>query len=338
MKNNTQVSETYKISTYGFCVNLSIIFLISLVISIIPLLLSREDAVFYSSQPFFIAVLLLFVGIMYYRWYGIMLAIFTFAICGVIYRQDPIMTFMNSMVNVIQIVILLLSYLGFKRIKTKNLNLYSKGVFFVSLYNFVLILLFIGYIVYCTSFKENIISMLEKFSAIVFVLTIIKVISARDIRLLYFTFLIALFPSVIASLLSSIINQVSSETRLDYIITWSLSNYVLLQTAGYLLCQIFFNREIKMLINTKIINLDANSIIFYISTIMWNLLILWMMNNEIIKVNSSIYFFPWALGNIFLIMNLYFSSFYDSEAENDKFAWYEKRVITVEKTQYLLSH
>ena len=326
-----QLPETYTISTYGFCVNLSIIFLISLVISIIPLLLSQEDTIFYSSQPFFIAVLLLFVGIMYYKWYGIMLAAFTFTFCSFSYNPDFLNTLLNSIINILQIVVLLLSYLGLKKIKTPNLNMYSKGDFFISLYNFALILAFIAYIIYCTSSKRNIINILGIFSIAIFILTIIKAIIARDIRLFYYTFMIALLPSVVVSFLSSFINNITPESRFEYIAIWSLSNYILLQTAGYLSYQIFFTREIKMIENSKILRLDANSIILYLSIVIWNMLIFWMMNNEIINVNSSIYFFPWALGNIFLIMNLYFSSFYDAEAENDKFAWYEKRVIIVEK-------
>ena len=86
-----------------------------------------------------------------------------------------------------------------------------------------------------------------------------------------------------------------------------------------------------MLHNAKIVQADASSIALYLSILTWNMLILWMMNSDIIRVNSYIYFFPWTLGNVFLIMNLYFSSFYDAEAETDKFAWYEKRVIVVEK-------
>lgn len=331
MKCNSQISETYKISTSGFCVNFSIIFLISLVISIIPLLLSKDSSVFYSSQPFYIAVLLLFVGVMYYKWYGVLLAVFTFIICGICYNFNPSIAILNSIINVGQIVLLLLSYLGLKKIKTENLNMYSKGEFLISLYNFTLILVFIVYIIYCTSIKKNTIDFLGIFSVIVLILTVVKAVTAKDVRLVYFTFMIALFPSVIVSSVSAYFNEIPSEFRNEYIIVWSLSNYILLQTAGYLMYQIFFTREIKMLENRKILKVDVGSIVFYISILIWNLLILWMMNNDIIKVNSIIYFFPWALGNIFLIMNLYFSSFYDAEAEIDKFAWYEKRVVIVEK-------
>ncbi len=324
-------SETYKLSTYGFCLNISIIFLISLAISIVPLLFSKESAVFYSSQPFYIAVLLLFVGVMYYKWYGVLLAAFTFAICGFFYRSNPSIAFLNSAINIVQIILLLLSYLGLKKIKAQNLNMYSQGKFFLSVYNFVLILAFIAYIVYCTSQKTDIINILALFSSFILIITLLKAAVAKDVRLIYFTFMIALLPSVVVSFISAFVNEVAADARFNYIVVWSLSNYILLQTAGYLLYQIFFTREIKMLDNAKIVQVDASSIALYLSILTWNMLILWMMNSDIIRVNSYIYFFPWTLGNVFLIMNLYFSSFYDAEAETDKFAWYEKRVVVVEK-------
>ncbi len=300
MESKSQISETYKISTNGFCVNISIIFLISLVISIIPLLLDTEATIFYSSQPFYIAVLLLFVGVMYYRWYGVLLAVFTYTICGLFYGLSPNIAILNSTINMAQIVFLLLSYFGLKKIKAENLNMYSKGDFFVSFYNLILILSFIAYIIYCTSINRNTINILGVFSAIVLIVTIIKAVFARDVRLVYFSFMIALLPSIFISSLSAFLNGIPSENRFEYIIVWSLSNYILLQTAGYLMYQIFFTREIKMLENNKILKIDASSIAFYISILIWNLLILWMMNNDIIKVNSSIYFFHGHWGTFFL--------------------------------------
>ena len=274
MNNPEKSSETYKLSTYGFCLNLSIIFLISLVISIVPLLFSKESTVFYSSQPFYIAVLLLFVGVMYYKWYGVLLASFTFAICGFFYRFDPYMASVNSAINIMQIILLLFSYLGLKKIKTQNHNMYSKGEFFVSGYNFLLILVFIAYIVYCTSFRTNIVNILVLFSSIILAITLIKTAVAKDVRLLYYTFMIALLPSVIVSFISAFFNQIPHEARFEYIVVWSLSNYILLQTAGYLLYQIFFTREIKMLDNAKVVQVDASSIALYLSILSYFLLYL----------------------------------------------------------------
>ena len=43
------------------------------------------------------------------------------------------------------------------------------------------------------------------------------------------------------------------------------------------------------------------------------------------------YFFPWALGNTFLLSNLYFSSSQSVISETDKFKWFEERIIVIEK-------
>lgn len=80
------------------------------------------------------------------------------------------------------------------------------------------------------------------------------------------------------------------------------------------------------------ISIDISTIAFYLSIFVWNILILTLIDNDVIKFYSYIYFFPWALGNILLLINLYFSVYTESEfKEGDKFEWYEKRVIVVEK-------
>jgi hypothetical protein len=58
-----------------------------------------------------------------------------------------------------------------------------------------------------------------------------------------------------------------------------------------------------------------------------------MMYLKVLPSSQSIYFFPWALGNIFLISNLYFSRYNDTEKikKDELFKWHEGRVITVEK-------
>ena len=336
METSNRHTETYKISTYGLCVNVCIMFLVSLLVSTMPLLLNRESSIFYTSQPLYIAVLLLFVGVMYYRWWGILMTVFTFVICGVFYKSDPSVAFLNSSMNIVQIVLLLLSYEGIKRIKVKNRNMYSQGAFFMSFYNFVLILLFIGYLINCFSETTGATYNLLIFSAIVLLLTLIKSFVARDVRLVYYTFMIALLPSLLVSTLSSFLCNIPTDEKCSYIAVWTSSNYILLQTVGYLLYQIFFTKRIIMTKIRSILEVDVSSIVLYISTVIWNLLILGMLNNDIIKVNSHIYFFPWALGNIFLLMNLYFSNFHDAESETDKFSWYEKRVIVIENNTRII--
>ena len=69
------------------------------------------------------------------------------------------------------------------------------------------------------------------------------------------------------------------------------------------------------------------------ATILLNTFILYLLFSHVIEENGYLYFFPWLLGNVFLLSNLYFTKFKDADGikENNRFDWYEKKIITVEK-------
>ena len=58
--------------------------------------------------------------------------------------------------------------------------------------------------------------------------------------------------------------------------------------------------------------------------------IIYLFYLNFFHLNNLIYFFPWALGNVFLSLNLIFSRYNDAENVENKFDWYEKRAIVVE--------
>jgi hypothetical protein len=325
-------NDIYKITISKVCANISILILISLVVSIVPLMLSAEDAIFFTSQPLYIAVLLLFVTTMYYRQWGLVIAAVTFAICSFNVNLDVKDAITNSTINVFQIFLLLLSYTWLKKLKIKNNNLYSNGRFFISLYNYLLLLIFIGYLSYSTMTKAVSTPILYVFSLGLALITICKSIIEKDGRLVFYTVTISFMPSFIASSVSAILSRVPTAIIFDYISVWTLSNYILLQTAGYLMYQIFYSRKKIFDMSRKLIEIDLSCLLFYVAILAWNILMIWMICNKTILFNSYIYFFPWILGNLFLIMNLYFCSNHtDANAGKDKFAWYENRVIVVEK-------
>lgn len=140
--------HAYNVLTSGICINLSIMILVSLIISVFPLLLNVDTAVFYTSQSFYIAVILLFVVIMYYKSWGLLVGTLTFMIYGIIIDLPLGIMFTNTIANVFQLLILLLSYNKIRKIKIENRNKYNTGEFFLNVYNFLLMVLFIFYMTY----------------------------------------------------------------------------------------------------------------------------------------------------------------------------------------------
>jgi hypothetical protein len=324
--------DIYKITISKVCANISTLILISLVVSIVPLMLSTDAAIFFTSQPLYIAVLLLFAAIMYYQRWGLIIAAITFVICSFAVDFSLKNAIINSAINVFQIWLLLLAYLGIMKLKMKNRNLYSKGKFFISIYNYLLLIIFIAYICYSTLIKDISIYILYAFAGVILVLTLCKSVIEKDWRLTIYTISIALIPSLSASVLSSFLSDVPQSMVFNYISVWTLSNYILLQTAGYLMFQIFYLKKKIFTMSKELVEIDVSCAIFYVAIFAWNIFMIWLICSKTITFNSSIYFFPWILGNVFLIMNLYFCSNHtDANANRDKFAWYENRVVVIEK-------
>ena len=327
---NTTATDSYPIKTTGVCVNISIMLLISVVTSIIPLLLNSNTAIFYTSQPLYITIIILFFVLMYYKFWGLMVGAGTFIICGTMLDLPNKILLINSTINIIQLLLLLIAYLFASKIRAKHKH---PATFSLSIYNFFLFISFILYIIYNIWAKNTTNTVLYAFAGIICCATLIKSLVEKDIDRLYFTILIATLPSLIASISSAIWSGVPNDLMFDYIITWTLSNYILLQTCGYLAYKYCAPKRSFTFSNLSELYIQSSSILYYIATIIWNLFILYMMYLKVLPSSQSIYFFPWALGNIFLISNLYFSRYNDTEKikKDELFKWHEGRVITVEK-------
>lgn len=332
--NTNNFEHTYKINISGVLSTVSIMILVSLVISVMPLLLNNDHAIFYTSQSLYAAVILLFVGMMYFDWWGLLVGLVTFVICGWVLKLPPGIFITNTIANILQLVLLQLSYKAIKRVKRENQNMYRNGNLYLNLYNYALILIFIFYITYVFSTTDVNIWILVSFSIVVLLITLVKCIKEKDIRLFMFNLTIALIPSLIASTASYYMGTyfcTPENTAIKYISTWTLSNYVLLQTIGYWFYQYFFTRNFEKHDNRSIKPLIISTVLYYAAAFLWNMLIVLMLKSDVLGTKAYMYFFPWALGNTFLLSNLYFSSSQSVISEKDKFKWFEERIIVIEK-------
>ena len=332
--NTNNLEYTYRINISGVLYTVSIMMLISLVISVLPLLLNNDQAVFYTSQSLYTAVILLFVTMMYFDWWGLFVGLMTFLICGWV-LELPIGIFIgNTLANILQLLLLHLSYKKIKQIKCENRNMYNSGNIYLNLYNFSLILIFLFYLVYIFSTPEIKEWALFAFSVIVLCFTIVKSHKEKDIRLLLYTFFVALIPSLIASSVSYYLGSYFYKPEgnaIKYITTWTLSNYVLLQTIGYWFYQYLYTRRFTNEQNLAYKRLIISTVLYYGAAFVWNMLIVLMLKSDVLGTKAYMYFFPWALGNIFLLSNLYFSTSQNVRDKVDKFQWFEDRIIVIEK-------
>ena len=74
---------------------------------------------------------------MLFKWWGLLIAVTTFFICGFSVNLNPWDAFLNGVMNVFQIFLILLAYLGIKKLKlVKGINIQRvKPTFpFITLY------------------------------------------------------------------------------------------------------------------------------------------------------------------------------------------------------------
>ncbi len=337
MSNDSSTSSTkytYKINISNALSTNAIMILVGLVISVIPLLLNNDEAIFYTSQSLYAAVVLLFVAMMYFGWRGLIVGFVTFCVCGIVLKLPLGILISNTFANILQLALLNIAYQWIKRVKGKNRNMYSRGNLYLNGYNFTLQIIFLCYLIYIFINTEINIWILTAFAGLVLIMTLGKSYKEKDVRLLLYNLLIALLPSLIASAVSYYLGvyfHKPENTAIKYITTWTLSNYILLQTIGYWFYQLFFTRSWSTKDKREIKPIIISTVLYYGAAFVWNMLIVLMLNADVLGDNGFMYFFPWALGNIFLLSNLYFSSSQSTINVDDKFKWFEGRVIVIEK-------
>lgn len=330
MEERIEKLDTYKIEVTGYSANFFIALLVAMVTSLIPMLLNSDEAIFYTSMPFYISVVILFACAMYLRGWSVFASFSSFVLYGLLTEMPIRILTVNVVVNTLQIFLLLLGFIWIKNRKRTNRNKYAKGTFYLSQYNSLLIIDFFLYLAVCIFGLIKYEHTLEVFFILTVAMTLIKIIIEKDFYLLFYTLFIAFFPSVFSCILSIVWAGVPKSEMVEYFVTWSFSNYILLQTCGYIAYQLLYSKKPFKIANNSIIMIDASTLAYYIAMVLWNAIIIYLFCLNFLNLVHLIYFFPWALGNIFLGLNFVFSRYNDAGDVPNKFDWYEKRAIVVE--------
>ena len=318
----------------GGTANLLLMILISSMTVIVPLLLNQASTVFYLSTPFYITIVVLYFSVLYLRVWGILITAITLIVSGLFLEIPQDLFITNTFVNIIQIIILYIATTYLRSPKRRKTELhYQKGEFYFSFYNLCIICLLFVYGVLGLFVQDEILTVIIVLSSVLLLATLIKAYRNSDPILLKYTIIVAFLPSALCSFISAYLCHVPENLVIDYCLTWTLSNYIFLQTIGYIIFQIFYVRRIHGYKHNDIVKVSLSRAVYYISIVIINLLIIYLYYSKIIGSYGYVYFFPWLLGNIFLLSNFYFSKFDDATGvkEENRFDWYEKRIITIEK-------
>lgn len=282
----------------------------------------------------YFSIVLLVVAISKIGFLGVISSLVSSLVFSLAIGQDWQNIITSVIANTIQAFII---YLVFKFSKLKNLETNRD----ISIFKILILTLGLAYIVLSLVLINNYISS----SIIVGLLMIIYVyyaIKNKNSKLLIYLFLIAIVPNLVGALTGSINfvdGVVTFENYFKDFFVWFTSNSILLLSVGYFILEFIgdkFNIEYS---NDNILHIKFSTILFYFSTILWNVLIYILYYFGWLNNNIESYFFPWFVGNLFFIANLYMSKYKEinhEDKDEEVFKWYEGRSIVAENNTQML--
>ncbi len=306
----------------------------ALPISIVPLLLNRPEDILFNSLPFYITIVILFVAVIYFRYWSLAVGLVTFLLCCLNSNFGLNDSIANISVNLAQLLLMLWGYTLVDRIKYKKTRRYTSNTFYLSIYNFMLLAIIILYFVLYNYTNISNLTAVGVCFALILIATVVKAFVSRDIHLITFALFVALIPSAVCSVASAYLFQIPNDMLVEYIVQWCGSNYILLQSLGYIAYQYLYRESILSKVQLKGIftTVKVGTLIYYFAVLAWNVIIIRLCTNDLFVDSCYLLFPPWVLGNAILGINLIFSARnYTNQNISDKFSWYEEQVVVVER-------
>lgn len=117
---------------------------------------------------------------------------------------------------------------------------------------------------------------------------------------------------------------------------WFFSNVILTLSFGYPLLRLFKQRDVAKSPDS-ILHVKLSTALYFAATILWNLIIFSLYYIGWLNQYINSYFFPWVVGNLFFIANMFLSVFPEINPEHaERFQWYEQRSVVAENNTQML--
>lgn len=266
-------------------------------------------------------ILLILFAVYYTGFYGVITATVSSLIFSLTISQSPINLCIVVFANFLQALVLYLLCNLYKKFRTEqrtDVIPRSKIISFI---------LGIFYLLYNLCVKDHyIISSVIILSLllIVHISSAIKNKSKSHVLLL----IALLIPNIIGASIGSIEIQNGQWNRQAYLSNfsvWAFSNLILLLSFGYL----FLGRSPQRKEAKKqFLTVKLSTALFYVSTIVWNLILYVLYTLGWLDKSLTSYVFPWLVGNLFFILNMCYSTDKETADIGDEgFKWFENRSV-----------
>ena len=278
----------------------------------------------------YLNIVLILIAIYYIQFYGVVAAALSSLIFSFTVGQSWENTCINVFANFIQAVLLYAFCAYFKKHRSMR-----KSEKVLNIYKICLFILGFAYFLLNISGNDNFVLTSLVIFALLLLTHIYKAIVSRNICHIV-SVLLLLIPSLIGASIGSL--QITDgamdlTSYLDNFPVWVLSNSILILSFGYLLvCCLNPNTENKL----PFLTVKLSTVLFYTSTLAWNTIIYMVYIMGWLDKSTASYVFPWAVGTLFFLMNMYYSTYDEVDHQENKFEWFEKRAVVAENNTQML--
>lgn len=281
----------------------------------------------------YLSIVILTIGIYKIGIYGVMAA----AVSSFIFSYSLNLSWPNILINLSANTIQsLLIYLFLKFLVKDNVFIQEE---YISRFKIILFVIGLVYIIYNWFSKSNYLVSSFIFVIALVIIYILMAIYKHNYYVLLFL-LIVFIPNLLGALIGSLNYHAGFifDNYKENLYKWSFTNSILLMSLGY----IFIDYSRKILPpfikkGEKYISIKFSSIVFYVSILFWNILIYVLYAAGWLNNGLYTYIFPWLVGNVFLIANLWYSFRSEIIANGtNSFKWFEDRAVVAEKNTQIL--
>ena len=117
---------------------------------------------------------------------------------------------------------------------------------------------------------------------------------------------------------------------------WFFTNIILTLSFGYPLMNLLKGHNFSEAADS-VLRVKFSTMLYFVATLLWNLIIFALYYIGWLNQHINSYFFPWFVGNLFFIANMFFSVYPEIDPTcADRFQWYEQRSIVAENNTQML--
>lgn len=309
--------------------------LLTVLATLIQVLSSQGNTDTSVVVSLYFSIVLLAIGIYKIGIYGVFAALFSSLIFTLTIKQNWQNILIATGANTLQA---LLIYLAFKFGKVESKE-QKNGV--IPIFKIAIILIGLVYVLYNIIFKEYYIISASIILGCLVLLFVIRAIRKKDFSLLLFLGLIAIVPNVVGSSIGSLYynDGFVFDNYVNDLLTWFFSNSILLLSFGYFIFDFIRRKfaDFKIQNEDGALHINLSTVLYYVSTILWNVIFYVLYYLGWLNKNLATYIFPWFVGNLFFVANLALSFIKEIEADNEEsFKWFEGRSIVAENNTQML--